>query len=61
MSSICPAESRKLSGDQLSNLAEYARTASSPRSRMSAMTPVTVSLTSARFLATCAVGTACFR
>ena len=31
-------------GDQLSNLAEYARTASSrPRSRMSAMTPVTVS------------------
>jgi hypothetical protein len=61
MSSTCAAVSRKSSGDQLSNRAEYARTASSPRARMSAMTAVTVSLTPARSAATCAAGTASFR
>ena len=39
---------RNDSGDQPSNFSEYSRTAASPRSRTSAMTSVTVSLTPAR-------------
>jgi hypothetical protein len=37
ISSIWSGESRKLSGDQRSNLSEYSRTAASPRSRTSAI------------------------
>ena len=61
MSSTCVGGSRKHAGDQLSNVAEYSRTAASPRSRISAMTEVTVCFTSARSLATRAAGTASFR
>ena len=47
ISAISASLSRKLSGDQLSNFSEYSRTAASPRSRMSAITPFTVSATEA--------------
>lgn len=49
MSDICEVLRRNDSGDHLSNLLEYSRTAVSPRARMSAITPSTVLRTSDEF------------